>query len=291
MNLEKKGKNNQNNPELENFLKINNFEKDFFHKNYQRLIDKYLKSYYLCNFKHKNDDLKSINVDCKQKFKGYRYIFISDNKKNIRLGLTHCFHGLKIKNFDYLERNYLLTYFSKNMKEKSFENDFIIDQNNKKLINFFLTKVKMKKGIYLHGSSNIGKTYFFILAANYFAKDNKTVCFLDWPNFISDIKTKFINNNQFYDIFLKLKNCDILFIDDLGNEFITKWVRDEILMNIINSRWNDLKLTFINSNYSFDKLIKFYFNKDQEEKDYLKMEKFSLKLKALMDFYFLDKKN
>ena len=70
-----------------------------------------------------------------------------------------------------------------------------------------------------------------------------------------DLKYAKENNLTVYgfldNLVVKLKNADVLVLDDLGGEVNSSFTRDEILFPILNSRMNDKKkLTFATSNLS-----------------------------------------
>ena len=53
-------------------------------------------------------------------------------------------------------------------------------------------------------------------------------------------------------------DCEILVIDGLGNESITNWSRDEILLSILDNRIQLDKTTILCSEYSIEQLKKIY---------------------------------
>ena len=64
-----------------------------------------------------------------------------------------------------------------------------------------------------------------------------------------------------------LKRCDYLAIDDIGSEYVSSWVRDEVWYNIINDRLDNKKITYFSSNFSLKALVKIY-AETKEIKDY-----------------------
>lgn len=55
----------------------------------------------------------------------------------------------------------------------------------------------------------------------------------------------------------KMKECKVLCIDDLGNEYMTQYTH-ELLITIINYRYVHKKATFITSNYNPEELYAIY---------------------------------
>jgi DNA replication protein DnaC len=54
----------------------------------------------------------------------------------------------------------------------------------------------------------------------------------------------------------KMKNADVLFLDDLGAEDTSTWFYNEHLLIILNHRMQNNKITFFNSNLSMESLEK-----------------------------------
>ena len=144
-----------------------------------------------------------------------------------------------------------------------------------------LTKDKNTKGIYLYGDNGIGKSYLTICCANRIVKsEKKQIAYVDVKKFISEM-TKLIYEdkalfNEKLDI---IKNAPYLFLDGLGNEKISKFTRDDIILSILEYRKEkNLKNTVIISKYDFKDLKKLY-KVDNE----LQAEAFVDLIKYMMD--------
>ena len=144
-----------------------------------------------------------------------------------------------------------------------------------------LTKDKNTKGIYLYGDNGIGKSYLTICCANRIVKsEKKQIAYVDVKKFISEM-TKLIYEdkalfNEKLDI---IKNAPYLFLDGLGNEKISKFTRDDIILSILEYRKEkNLKNTVIVSKYDFKDLKKLY-KVDNE----LQAEAFVDLIKYMMD--------
>ena len=144
-----------------------------------------------------------------------------------------------------------------------------------------LTKDKNTKGIYLYGDNGIGKSYLAICCANRIVKsEKKQIAYVDVKKFISEM-TKLIYEdkalfNEKLDI---IKNAPYLFLDGLGNEKISKFTRDDIILSILEYRKEkNLKNTVIISKYDFKDLKKLY-KVDNE----LQAEAFVDLIKYMMD--------
>ena len=124
-----------------------------------------------------------------------------------------------------------------------------------------LTKDKNTKGIYLYGDNGVGKSYLTICCANRIVKsEKKQVAYVDVKSFISSMTQLIYNDKSLFEEKLEIiKNAPYLFMDGLGNEKISKFTRDDILLNILEYRKNKgLKNIVIISKYNFKDLKKLY---------------------------------
>jgi len=132
-----------------------------------------------------------------------------------------------------------------------------------KLINLLgkLTKDKNTKGIFIYGDNGVGKSYLSICCANRIVKsEGKQVAYVNVKKFVSSMTELIYKDKALFNEKLDIiKNAPYLFLDGLGNEKISKFTRDDIIMNILDYRSNkNLKNTVIISKYDFNKLKKLY---------------------------------
>jgi primosomal protein DnaI len=52
------------------------------------------------------------------------------------------------------------------------------------------------------------------------------------------------------------KNCDILVFDDIGVSDVSEWFINQVLFDILDTRYNKKKLTYFTSNFNFSELSK-----------------------------------
>ncbi|MDQ7983220.1 MAG: DnaA/Hda family protein [Spiroplasma sp.] len=253
-NLSQIIKTNENNKELTEFIATNKITNKLFN-NYYQLFQDYLTSYNLCK---KRENLNK----CQQEIPGYRLKLIINNQK-ITTVLTDCLH--RINNLDQKQvmNKFLIRHYDDSLLSLSWSKDFlVVGQERQEIVNYLKQTLKLKSypGLYLYGESQVGKTFIFILFANKLIQKKHTVCFISWPEFIIEIKKNFSNKteNDNNSKMEQMKNCDFLFIDDLGGESITAWERDELLFPILNARVLPLKTTFINSSYNINELMQCY---------------------------------
>lgn len=109
-------------------------------------------------------------------------------------------------------------------------------------------------GLYLYGQPGTGKSYMLSGLANKFAREGKSVCFVKVPMMIQEFKQNLSDDEYRKDFLWKLRNCDILILDDIGAESPTPWTRDEILLPVLDERMNRKKKTYFTSNYNPEEL-------------------------------------
>ena len=97
--------------------------------------------------------------------------------------------------------------------------------------------------------------------------------------FLSDLKALFADKNRYEDLLMKVYQCDVLILDDIGGESITSWSRDDILLPLLNARIDQHLTTIFISEFSLEQLPLLY----TIQKDHLKAEKLISKMKELMD--------
>ena len=121
-----------------------------------------------------------------------------------------------------------------------------------------------KKGLFVTGNNGVGKTSMVVaFANNHFDQTGRKTLFVFWPDFIEKTK-RFNQNNVAY--INKVKYANRLIIDDLGQEAISQWSRDDILNSIIAFRLEKKLYTIITSNFKQSELINLYAFKSIESK-------------------------
>lgn len=122
------------------------------------------------------------------------------------------------------------------------------------------THINKHHSIYLYGDYGTGKTHFIKwLAKKYWSMGH--IVYVAMFSDISKLIKKEITDRK-NGIFnksaeTKMKECKVLCIDDLGNEYMTSFTH-ELLVTIIDYRYVNKKATFITSNYSPEELYNIY---------------------------------
>lgn len=113
-------------------------------------------------------------------------------------------------------------------------------------------------GIFLYGQPGTGKTYLLTALANDFARQDLKVSFVKVPLFVQDFRQSLDDPDYRHEMLGHLKFSDVLFLDDLGSEGISKWTRDDILFPVLDYRMQNGKKTYFSSNYTPAELLEKY---------------------------------
>lgn len=150
-----------------------------------------------------------------------------------------------------IKQNFLTPLNSDNQYFFSLKRNIDWTYSNRKEL---LLRLKTKQGLWIHGSVGIGKTYITISILNEAASKNKKVAYMPMIYLASTFpqtSTNYFANLT--DFLTPYKTADVLVIDDLGAEKTTQWIRDAILLPVIDYRLINNKKTFITSNMSIKK--------------------------------------
>ncbi|AGM24727.1 ATP-binding protein [Spiroplasma chrysopicola] len=252
------------NPELLENLAIIKFQGDDNYQKYADLFNEYLNNYHFCD---KNPNLEL----CPQSFKGYKYYFSFVNGA-LMLTRVECNHMLAFKELNRVQNNYLYFDFAPELLKlrlKDISKDYNF-HNVQPIIPEMVKFVKgeRKKGLYIYGNPGIGKTHLMISFANKLAEKDFKIAFISVINLINKIKDSFNNvNNDDSFLVQTLLKADVLFLDDIGGEAVSPWVRDDLLFRVLNDRISRHKPVFFTSNFSINQLLLIYANIKGENMD------------------------
>ena len=151
---------------------------------------------------------------------------------------------------------------------------------------FFASKVKDilniikngsdKKGIYLNSSKTLVRNNMFLGLSNAFLENHHQVAAIDFPSFVKDVKGDYGKRDD--DLFYKVANAPVLLIDNLGNERIDLFARDDVLMPLLDDRLvNKGLITIIFSQYELEDLANLY----KLQKDDMKAKKIVEKIREI----------
>lgn len=140
------------------------------------------------------------------------------------------------------------------------------------------------QGFFLHGEMGCGKTTLLASLMNALAKQGKEIGFIHFPTYLIDLKASFSTGDNEYAMD-RLMKVDYLLLDGIGEENVTPWSRDEILLTILSYRLLNHLPTFFTSMYGYKDLNKVYTIKKGDE---IRANTITSKMKALSIEIMLD---
>ncbi|BAD77006.1 MULTISPECIES: primosomal protein DnaI [Geobacillus thermoleovorans group] len=126
---------------------------------------------------------------------------------------------------------------------------------------------KKMKGLYLHGSFGVGKTYLLAAIANELAKRNVSSLIVYVPELFRELKHS-LQDQTMNEKLDYIKKVPVLMLDDLGAEAMSSWVRDDVFGPILQYRMFENLPTFFTSNFDMQQLAHHltYSQRGEEEK-------------------------
>ena len=195
--------------------------------------------------------------NCNHFTKGHRYGLKRDDDNDLTDYFTIC---------DYYKDYYVR---KNNLIYTTFNQDNILDESQKRFIldNPQLLGLEyIKKIIQIQNNDNVSGVYLkvsnskirlkIIQSLAYNLLLNHKVSIVKFSDLLKNIKSEFkTSGNETYNLLL---DSEILIVDGLGNEAITSWSRDEILLSILDNRLQNDKVTILCSEFSIEDLRKIY---------------------------------
>ncbi|MBQ1740539.1 MAG: ATP-binding protein, partial [Erysipelotrichaceae bacterium] len=151
---------------------------------------------------------------------------------------------------------------------------------------------KREKGLYIYGDLGTGKTYLCTALANSLVKKGKKVAFVKVSNFFNEMKSYFSQDPDMIDRNISiLKKAEYLFLDDIGSEAVSEFVRDDILFRVLDYRLENKLMTIFTSNLSKEELMKHYQYDRKEKSNLMNARRLMERIDILSDDYVLAGKN
>ena len=146
-----------------------------------------------------------------------------------------------------------------------------------------------QKGLYVHGQCGQGKSYIVAYLAIELTKRGIDVAFVYHPDLVRKIKSM-VTTGGIDQLVTELKRVPILILDDFGGESNTNFIRDEVLLPILQYRMINKKPLFITSNLD-QKAILDHLSESSKEIDAQKAVRVYERIKTLVDFVELKDQN
>ena len=121
---------------------------------------------------------------------------------------------------------------------------------------------KSNEWIYIKGDMSTGKSFFAATLCVDSARNKlfESISFVDVPERFKELTDlAFQKSPKFVELLDRIKNSEMLVLDDLGNEFRSDFVRDNVFFPILAYRAKNKMFTIITSNYSIEDICTMYY--------------------------------
>ncbi|WP_026366313.1 primosomal protein DnaI [Salinicoccus albus] len=221
---------------------------------------------------------------------------------DVRDGRIHIIYSAcpnKIKDDAFRERERMIESYHvpKDVKDATFDTVFLDPETNRQDIikkaiaaSKAISEGRGTKGMYIHGSFGIGKSYLLGCIANELKEKSVSSMIVYVPEIIRDLKAGFKDGTT-DEKFNTIKNAQVLMLDDLGAEDVTPWVRDEVVTGLLHYRMVEGLPTFASSNYSMNELSYRYSRTKENGVEETKAMRMIERLRTLCEEVQLEGKN
>lgn len=273
----------KNDPYMKEFFYKNNLSDEFVEKHTARIL-RILKSRNMCN------GCKGLYC-CRQQSVGERLDLRFDGV--LLDEVEYCEYAVKKLKKDNLSKSYLYCDISENIIDVDLNNvDYTKDQEQLYLRLAAILHKKTNKGLYIVGDLGLGKTYLCVALSNSLVKNGEKVAFVKVSNFFNEMKSYIGNRNELLDINInKLLKADYLFLDDIGSEAVSEFVRDDILFRVLDYRLENKLTTIFTSNLNKDDLMKHYTYDRKDNSNMMNAKRLMERIDILTDDITLSGKN
>ena len=127
---------------------------------------------------------------------------------------------------------------------------------------------KSNDWIYMKGDMSTGKSFFAATLCVDAARNKafNSISCIDVPERFKELTDlAFQKSPKFMETLDRIKNSEMLVLDDFGNEFKSDFVRENVLFPILSYRAKNRLFTIITSNYSIDDICTMYFTNNSSK--------------------------
>ena len=253
---------------------------DFYLENNYSTFLRVLKSRKLCQ------DCKGLE-ECSQASKGERLALDYDGV--LIEEIEYCDYALNKKGRENLISRYVYCDIARNLVDLDMNNvSYTENQKQLYLLLAALLHEKRQKGLYISGDLGVGKTYLCTALANSLVKKGKKVAFVKVSNFFNEMRSAIGTNPELIDKNINtLKKAEYLFLDDIGAESVSEFIRDDILFRILDHRLENSLITVFTSNLNKSDLLKHYQYDRKEKANLMNAKRLLERIDILTDDYVL----
>lgn len=267
---------------LRQFIEDNNLSDDFLLDNYQSLLR-------IAESRNKCINCDGLN-SCRQLSVGQRLSLRYDGV--LIEEVEYCKYGMNKQNMNNLKSSYVYCDIADNLMNIDLNN--IEFKDNQKELYLKLASIlhkKTNKGLYIFGDLGVGKTYLCIGLSNSLVKMGHRVSFVKVSSFFNEMRSLIGSNESLDRRISVLKTSDYLFLDDIGSETVSEFVRDDILFPILDYRLENNLVTIFTSNLNKQDLLKHYQYDRKEKSNLMNATRLLERIDILTEDYVLDGKN
>lgn len=194
---------------------------------------------------------------CPKDVKGYQIRLDTTSGKYFEVEYVKC---SKLLEFERVANHYVYKQFPNQWIENRLSN---LASNNYRapLIKLSADLLTERiKSLYIYGKSGLGKSFISAAISNEFIEiKSGKVAFVNAHDLIEELRNLVYEDKPNYLLKVKeLELVDLLIIDDLGNEKITEWSKEEVIFPLIEARLKTNKAVVVNSDYSLQELKALY---------------------------------
>lgn len=180
-------------------------------------------------------------------------------------------------------------YMPKDIKEARFE-EFEGTSTRKRAFDRSLQFVEdyvqnpdsFHKGLYLNGAFGVGKTYLLGAIAHELSTFGYPSTIVHYPTFATEMRSS-VAAQTTGDKLEAYKTTPILMIDDIGAEYPTDWIRDDILGVVLQYRMQNELPTLFSSNFNLEQLEEHLTYNQKGEASALKAKRIMERVRFLAD--------
>lgn len=137
-------------------------------------------------------------------------------------------------------------------------------------------------GLYLNGAFGVGKTYLLGAMAHELSTFGYASTLVHYPTFATEMRSS-IGDSTTGEKLEAYKETPILMIDDIGAEYPTDWIRDDILGVILQYRMQNELPTLFSSNFNLEQLEEHLTFNQRGEASALKAQRIMERVKFLTE--------
>ena len=229
--------------------------------------------------------------ECCQPSKGERLVLTYDQV--LIEEVEYCDHALQKLGKDPLRNRYVYCDVPENLITLDLNSvRYTEDQKQLYLRLAAILHKKTDRGLYVSGDLGTGKTYLCTALANSLVRNGEKVAFVKVSNFFNEMKSYYGSASEMIDRNIAvLKNAAYLFLDDIGSETVSEFVRDDILFRILDHRMENRKMTIFTSNLNKEELLKHYQYDRREKSNLMNARRLMERIDILSDSFVLSGPN